>query len=91
MNVPVVRKLALGFTREEIDEAVMAFETDRTNLLKVEGPNDGEVMSNLLAAQFVRHRLDNGMDVNAALREYGQRVKNIFGGGGGGFGPPKKG
>lgn len=83
MNVPVVRKLALEHSREAIDEAVKAFETDRRNLLMVEGPDDGEIMSNLLAAQFVRHRLDNGMDVNGALREYGQRVKAIIGNGGG--------
>src|SRR4051812_28655049 len=68
MNVPVVRKLALESSRAEIDGAVEAFEKDRSNLLAVEGANDGEVMSNLLAAQFIRHRLDNGMDINAALR-----------------------
>ena len=89
MNVPVVRKLASEHNRLIIDAAVLAFETDRTNNLSVEGINDGEVMSNLLAAQFVRHRMDNGMELNAALREYGQRVKGIMGGGGA-FGPPKK-
>jgi hypothetical protein len=82
MNVPIVRKLAMGYSKEEIDGAVGAFEKDRSNLLACEGANDGEIMSNLLAAQFVRHRMDNGMDVNGALREYGQRVKGILGSGG---------
>jgi hypothetical protein len=82
MNVPVVRKLALENTREAIDTAVTDFAKNRINLLGCEGKDDGEIMSNLLAAQFVRHRLDNGLDVNAALREYGQRVKSILGGGG---------
>ena len=86
MNVPVVRKLALDHSKEAIDAAVNDFVKDRTNPLGCEGANEGEIMSNLLAAQFVRHRLDNGMDVNGALREYGQRVKSIMGGGGGGFG-----
>jgi hypothetical protein len=92
MNVPVVRKLASENTKAQIDAAVHAFELDRRNLLLVEGPNDGEIMSNLLAAQFVRHRMDDGMELNAALREYGQRVKSILGGGGGGAfgGGPKK-
>jgi hypothetical protein len=87
MNVPVVRKLVLGFSRAEIDGAVQAFEKDRSNPLGAEGANDGEIMSNLLAAQFVRHRLDNGMDINAAFREYGQRVKGILGNNGGNGGP----
>jgi hypothetical protein len=90
MNVPIVKKIALECDRARIDEAVTAFEKTRANLLTVEGANDGEIMSNLLAAQFVRHRLDNGMDVNAALREYGQRVKSILNSGGGAFGPKKK-
>ena len=89
MNVPAVKKLALEYSREVIDQAVADFEKSRANPLGCEGANDGEIMSNLLAAQFVRHRLDNGMDVNGALREYGQRVKNILGGQGG-FGPPKR-
>lgn len=81
MNVPVVRKLALEHSRGEIDGAVGAFERDRTNLLAVEGADANEIMSNLLAAQFVRHRMDDGVDVNAAFREYGQRVKSMLGGG----------
>jgi hypothetical protein len=89
MNVPIVRKLALESSRAQIDEAVTAFEKTRANLLQAEGANDGEIMSNLLAAQFVRHRMDNGMELNAALREYGQRVKSILGGGGFGSGPKK--
>lgn len=90
MNVPVVRKLALECSRDQIDEAVVSFEKYRTNTLAVEGANDGEIMSNLLAAQFIRHRMDNGMDINAALREYGQRVKGILGGGGAFGAGPKK-
>ena len=88
MNVPVARKLALEHARPEIDGAVAAYEKDRTNLLSVEGVDANEIMSNLLAAQFVRHRMDDGMEINVAFREYGQRVKAMLGGGG--FGPPKK-
>jgi hypothetical protein len=84
MNVPAVRKLASEYDLVTLDEAVVAFEKDRSNLLTVEGADPGEIMSNLLAAQFVRHRMNNGLDLNAALREYGQRVKGIMGGGGGG-------
>jgi hypothetical protein len=78
VNVPVVRQLVLGHSRPELDGAVAAYERDRTNLLSVEGGDPGEIMSNLLAAQFVRHRMDDGMDINAAFREYGNRVKSMF-------------
>jgi len=89
VNVPEVRRLAGAHSRAEIDQAVREFETSRGNRLGAAGANDGEVMSNLLAAQFVRVRMEGGVDLNAALREYGQRVKGILGGnsGGGGFRP----
>ena len=90
MNVPVVRKLAQERTHQEIDEAIEVFERDRKNILNVPGGDEGEILSNLLAAQFVLHRMQCGMELNSALREYGQRVKSILGGGGsGGFGSPQ--
>jgi hypothetical protein len=82
VNVLVVKGLLGQHGRAEIDGAVLAFERDRTNLLQVTGDDDNEKMSNLLAAQFVRHRMDDGMDLNGALREYGQRVKGFLGLGG---------
>ena len=86
MNVPSVKKLAQENTLAAIDQAVASFEKSRANELKVEGANDGEIMSNLLAAQFVRQRMEKGADLNSALREYGQRVKGILGSG---FGPAR--
>jgi hypothetical protein len=76
--VAEVRRIASEQSASRIDEAVAAFERDRTNLLGVQGQDDGEIMSHLLVAQFVRVRMDRGNDLNAALREYAQRVKAIF-------------
>jgi hypothetical protein len=79
VNVQVVRRLVAERSRAELDAAVAEYERDRTNRLAVEGADEGEVMSHLLTAQFVRSRVDAGVDVNVALREYAQRVKAIFG------------
>jgi hypothetical protein len=79
VNVQVVRRLATSHTLAELDAAVAEYERDRTNRLAAEGADEGEVMSHLLTAQFVRSRMDAGTDLNVALREYAQRVKTIFG------------
>jgi hypothetical protein len=78
MNVGIVRKIASAHPLASIDEAITAFERDRSNPLQVEGKDDAEVMSHLLAAQFVRRRMDQGQDINAAFREYAQRVKGML-------------
>lgn len=73
-----VRRIAREQELGRIDEAVDAFERDRRNLLGVRGQDDGEILSNLLAARFVRERLDRGQDLNAALRDLGRRVRAVL-------------
>ena len=78
MNVSVVRSLAMNHGRQEIAEAILAFEKERTNLLHVSGDDESEILSHLLAAEFVRDRMDRGLELNAAIREYAQRVKSMI-------------
>ena len=78
MNVDVVKNLVITFPHEKLDEAVEAFETSRENILSVAGEDEGEILSNLLVAQFVRHKMNAGMNLNEALREYGKRVKGLL-------------
>lgn len=80
MIVSVVKDLVTRHTKAELEQAVAAFETNRQNILNVEGPDDGEKLSNLLAAAEVRSRMDQGMALNDALRDFGGRVRSIFGG-----------
>jgi hypothetical protein len=74
----VVKDLANKFSKEQLNEAAASFEADRTNLLSVEGKDEGEILSNLLVAAFVRTRMDKGMAMQDAIREYSSRVRGMI-------------
>jgi hypothetical protein len=78
MILAVVKTLVAQHTKDELDAAATAFETDRSNTLNVEGKDDGEILSNLLVASFVRSRVDKGMPVQDAIREYSSRVRGMI-------------
>jgi hypothetical protein len=78
VNLPVVRALVEKQSLEKIQEAIGAFEIDRSNLLNVEGHDDGEKLSNLLVAEFVLKRLKKGITFPEAIREYSQRVRTLL-------------
>lgn len=78
MKIAEVKRLATTYTHAQIEDAVSAFEIERRNPLEVTGENDGEKMSHLLAASFVRKQMDKGLDLNLAVREYSKRVRAIL-------------
>ncbi|MBI3557155.1 MAG: hypothetical protein HY074_12900 [Deltaproteobacteria bacterium] len=78
MILAVVKELVARHSKDELDQAIAKFEADLTNTLNVAGADDGEKLSNLLAAAGIRARVDQGMSVNDAIREHSQRVRSIL-------------
>ena len=90
MIVATVRRLAETRTKAELDDAIARFEASRENTLEVDGADDGEKLSNLLAAAAIRARMDKGMALNEALREHSARVRGVLSKPGNPFGGDKK-
>ncbi|MBI3542979.1 MAG: hypothetical protein HY075_06880 [Deltaproteobacteria bacterium] len=78
MILNVVKELVARHTKAELDAAIATFESSLENTLGVEGKDDGEKLSNLLAASAIRARVDRGMELNQAIREHSQRVRSIL-------------
>lgn len=78
MLVAVVKDLATRYTVDELKRATEAFEKNRENTLNVDGGDEGEKLSNLLAAIEVRTKMDQGVALNEALRHFSQRVRSVF-------------
>jgi hypothetical protein len=78
MIVTVVKALVEKHTKAELDDAIAKFESSRENVFGVEGKDDGEKLSNLLAASAIRARVDRGMPLNEAVREHSSRVRGIL-------------
>lgn len=78
MILSVVKDLVTRHSKAEIDDAIAKFENTLENLLNVDGKDDGEKLSNLLAASQIKARMDKGMAMNDAIREHSQRVRSIL-------------
>ena len=78
MILAVVKELVAKHSKAELDDAIVKFEADLTNHLSVAGADDGEKLSNLLAAAQIKARMDKGMALNDAIREHSQRVRSIL-------------
>lgn len=80
MILSVIRELALQFSKAELENAAQLFEQTQRNVLKVQGKDDGDVLTNLLMAITVRSKLDRGQTLSEALKEHSQSVQNIVAG-----------
>lgn len=78
MKVPVIKKLVENFSAEQLEEAEEALYAEEKMAIEVEGDDDGEKLTHLIAAQWVKNRLkdDDTIELRSALREYTQKVRN---------------
>jgi hypothetical protein len=74
----VVRALVESHDLPALEAAAEAFEASLANPLNVPGDDDGEVLSHLLVAIFVKKKMAKGLPLNEALREYSQKVRKII-------------
>lgn len=77
MDVKAVKDLAQKYTVEELNK--FADEFENTGVAPVKTQEDpGDQMSDYLQAAELRALLDQGMNVNEALREFSKRVRGVL-------------
>lgn len=77
MKLPVVRQLALWHSTEILMQAEQALYNGDTLPINVEGEDEGEQLTHLIAAIWVRNDMEhNSNDIKTSLRLYTQRVRN---------------
>lgn len=76
MKIPVVKKLVENQSMEDLIAAEEALVEEQSLPIEVEGEDDGEKLTHILAAIFILERMkDEGVDFKSALREYTRRVR----------------
>jgi hypothetical protein len=77
MKLPAIKKLVETYTLEELTKAETAMENGEPTGIEVEGQDEGEQFTHILAAIDILYRVKNEQkDVKAALREFFDRVRN---------------
>lgn len=76
MKIPVIKKLVEQRTIPELMAAEAALMEEQPLAIEVEGSDEGEQLTHVLAALFILHEMQkNGIEFTAALRMYTQKVR----------------
>lgn len=77
MKIPSIKKLVDQYSFEELKAAEEALLEEQVPGIEVEGEDEGEKLTHLMAAQFIKQEMDTkGADYLSALRTYSGRVRN---------------
>ena len=77
MQLPIIKHLAENFTIAQLRAAEDAILNEQKPEIEVEGKDEGEQLTHVLAALDIHHDMvKNKVDFRTALRNYTQRVRN---------------
>lgn len=77
MKIPVIKKLVEHYSLVQLQEAENAFMEEQQPLIEIEGDNEGECLTHVLASIYIKEKMENeGTPFNQALRDFSQRVRN---------------
>jgi hypothetical protein len=77
MKMSVIKKVAQEYSLEQLQAAENALYEEQSLEIEVEGEDEGEQLTHVLAAIFVKeHMAETGEDMRKAIRAYSQKVRN---------------
>lgn len=77
MKIPVIKKIVETYKLDELYQAEKDLMDEKELAIEVEGKDDGEKLTHVLAALWIIERMrDSSVDFMVALREYTQKVRD---------------
>lgn len=76
MKIPVIKKIADAYSLEQLREAENALYEELPLSIDIEGEDEGEQLTHVLAGIQILEDMEKGTDFKTALRNYTQRVRN---------------
>ncbi len=76
MKLPAIKKAVETYSVDELKAAENALLEGETMAIEIDGDDEGEQLTHVLAAIFIKETMvAEGVEYNAALRKYTQRVR----------------
>lgn len=77
MKVPAIKKLVENYSLPQLKEAENAMMEEQHPAIEVEGDDEGEKLTHILASIYIKDKVENqGVPFTQALRDFSQRVRN---------------
>ncbi len=75
MQIPVIKKLVEQYTLSQLQDAEAAMLEEQKPAIEVEGKDEGECLTHVLASIYIKEKMEQGTPFNQALRDFSQRVR----------------
>lgn len=76
MNINIIKHLVETYSTEQLQAAENALLNEEPLVITVEGKDEGEQLTHILAAVFCQEEMaKTGININQAVRLYSQRVR----------------
>jgi hypothetical protein len=76
MKIPSIKKLVDACNIQQLQAAEEAILEGLSPEIEVEGDDEGEQLTHIMAALFIREEMEKGADYLTALRTYSGRVRS---------------
>jgi hypothetical protein len=77
MQIPIIKKLVEAYSLSQLNDAEAAMMDEQKPAIEVEGKDEGECLTHVLAAIYIKDKMENhATPFNQALRDFSQRVRN---------------
>ena len=76
MQIPIIKKLVEQYSLPQLQEAEAAMMEEQKPAIEVEGKDEGECLTHVLASIYIKEKMEQGTAFNQALRDFSQRVRN---------------
>lgn len=76
MQIPVIKKLVEHYSLVQLQDAEAAMMEEQKPAIEVEGKDEGECLTHVLASIYIKEKMEQGTPFNQALRDFSQRVRN---------------
>ncbi|MFN8116188.1 MAG: hypothetical protein U0W65_08745 [Bacteroidia bacterium] len=75
MQIPVIKKLVESYSLPQLQAAEEAMLEEQKPAIEVEGKDEGECLTHVLASIYIKEKMEQGVAFNQALRDFSQRVR----------------
>ncbi len=75
MQIPIIKKLVERYSLVQLQDAEIAMMEEQKPAIEVEGKDEGECLTHVLASIYIKEKMEQGTAFNLALRDFSQRVR----------------
>ena len=75
MQIPIIKKLVEKYSLAQLQSAEEAMMEEQKPAIEVDGKDEGECLTHVLASIYIKEKMEQGSAFNQALRDFSQRVR----------------